>query len=43
VVEVMNATGNCGFYLRLERLDGTAAGIDAGGLISPRRRTAPNK
>ena len=42
VVKITNAQGNCGFYLRLEHTDGTAAVIDREGRISTRRESAMN-
>ena len=40
VVEITNGLGDCGFYLRLEHEDGTAAVIDGEGRISPHREAS---
>jgi hypothetical protein len=40
VVEITNALGDCGFYVRFEHADGTAASIDREGRISMQREAS---
>jgi serine/threonine protein kinase/WD40 repeat protein len=43
VVEISNALGDCGFYLRLEQTDGTPAVIDSQGRIVTHRESSINR